>query len=262
MKFKTVQVALLTACLIFGTVTSQTTHSIETGITSLADNIYHEDTDNNDGTPRTDKAEVVAEFDAAVKVGDMIAIDLSGSLGGGFDYAVEPTPPNLRTFNNGKIIVCGTGAQNVTYTFMISCALGGDSDVGVFKIKVTGAPTEPVAPVDPGNEMTAKARKWAALVDTHSRRDDAIKLAQSFSSVAIIIEQNTFNTPTEVVKATATSNRDALGSQLEQWIPFLDALMNELEAMAELGQLSSVEDHAPVWRAVAMGLREFADTLE
>ena len=69
------------------------------------------------------EAKVVAKAPKSVNVGDMIVIDLSESVGSGFDYIVEPTPPNLRTFDNGQIIVCGTGATNVTYTFAISCAV-------------------------------------------------------------------------------------------------------------------------------------------
>lgn len=217
--------------------------------------------DEDDGTPRDDKAEVVAKFKDKVKVGDMIVIDLSESLGGGFDYHVEPMPPDLRTFNNGKVIVCGTGDKNVTYTFSLSCALNGDSDINVIKVKVTGAPA-PGPPADPGENIVEKVKDWASEVDSPTKRDDALALAQSFSSVAIVIEQNTFSTPAELVKATATSNRDALGDNLEHWTPLLDGLMSELKAMAQLGKLGDVRDHAVIWKEVAQGLREYAATIE
>ncbi len=216
--------------------------------------------DEDDNTPREDKAEISINAPDKVKVGDMIVLDLSESLGAGFDYAVEPTPPGLRTFDNGQVIVCGTGDENVTYTFMISCALGGDSDIGIHKVKVTGAQI-PGPPPDPGQNIVEKVKDWASDVDSPTKRDDAIKLAQSFASVAIIIEQNTFNTPAELVQATATSNKDALGDNLENWTPFLNSLMQELKAMAQLGKLGNMAEHARLWKEIAQALREYAQTL-
>lgn len=219
--------------------------------------VYSQD----DNTPRQDKAEINIKAPDKVKIGDMIFIDLSESLGDGFDYEVEPTPPGLRTFNGGKIIVCGTGSKNVTYTFSISCALNGDSDIAVHKIKVTGA-VVPGPPINPGQNMVEKVKDWASDVTSPTLRDDAIKLAQSFSSVAIIIEQETFNNAESLIIATATSNRDALNGNLENWTPFLNSLMNELKAMSQLGKLRDATDHAPIWRDVAKGLKEFAAKLD
>lgn len=217
--------------------------------------------DADDNTPREDKAEVNIVAPDKVKVGDMIVVDLSGSLGKGFDYEVDPMPPQLRTFDNGKIIVCGTGNKNITYTFMVSCALNGDSDIAIHKIKVTGAQAPGPTP-DPGENIIEKVKEWASEVESASKRDDAIKLAQSFASIAVIIDQGTFSTPTELVKATAISNRDALGGKLGNWAPLLDSLMIELRTLDQLGKLSDVKSHAYIWKDVATGLREYADTLD
>jgi len=224
-------------------------------------NTNHQDHVYSDGTPREGGAEVNIRAPDKVKIGDMIIIDLSESLGGGFDYAVEPIPPALLFFNDDRLIICGTGNKNLTYTFMISCALDDDSDIGVHKIKVTGSQA-PGPPPEPGKNIVEKVKDWAGDVDSPDKRDDAIKLAQSFSSVAIVIEQDTFNTPAELVQAASTSNRDALGSNLENWTPFLDSLMQELKAMAKLGELNNVKDHAQIWKEVAQGLREYAETLK
>jgi hypothetical protein len=88
-----------------------------------------------------------------------------------------------------------------------------------------------------------------------------MKLAQSFASIAVIIEQGTFSTPTQVIQATSTSNRDALQDNLIYWAPFLDNLMNELKAMAAMGKFPTTESHARVWTEVAQGLRDYAATL-
>ena len=212
--------------------------------------------DENDGTPRIDKAEVVIQGPDKVKVGDLIVLDLSDSLGAGFDYQVIPEPPGLQVFNNGRTIVCGTGDENIEYLFMISCALDGDSDIKTHIVRVYGAVVGP--PPSPGQNMVQKVKDWCDDVDSPNKHDDAIALAQSFSSVAIIIEQNTFSDPAELVRATSTSNRDALRDNLEHWTPLLDSLMMELKAMSDAGQLPDIQSHVRIWKDVAQGLREYA----
>lgn len=250
-------VIVLIGCLSHITGSEQTSQDNTLVANQISMQIYGDEDDN---TPRKDKAEVHIKALSKVKVGDLIILDLSESLGKGFDYEVEPTPPGLRTFDDGRIIVCGTGHKNVTYTFMVSCALNDDSDIAVHKVKVYGAPETGPIP-DPGQNIVEKVKEWASDVKSPSKRDDALRLAQSFASVAVIIEQDTFDSPGELVQATATSNRDALGVNLEHWSQFLDSLMKELKAMAALGQLLDTKSHAPIWKDVAQGLREYSENL-
>lgn len=212
-----------------------------------------------DDTPQEGKAAVVIQAPDKVKVGDLIRIDLSGSQGAGFDYQVIPEPPGLQVFDDGRTIVCGTGDKNVEYLFMISCALDGDSDIKTHIVRVHGAQTD--SPVNPGQNLVEKVKDWCDDVNSPDKRDDALALAQSFSSVAIIIEQDTFSSAEELVQATTTSNRDALGDNLEQWESLLNSLMLELKAMASAGQLPDIRSHARVWKDVARGLREYAASM-
>lgn len=247
-------VIVIASLCLFTVLSGEQTPSSDTNQISMQ--LYAAD----DDTPDVNKAEVNIKAPDRVKIGDLIIIDLSNSLGGGFDYAVEPMPPGLRTFDNGKIIICGTGDKNVVYTFMVSCALGDDSDIAVHKVRVYGA--EETGPVpDPGQNLVQKVKDWASAVDSPTKRDDALKLSQSFASIAVIINQDTFDDVGELIRATATSNRDALDANLEHWSPLLDALMKELKAMSSTGQLPDVQSHARIWRDVAQGLREYAETL-
>ncbi len=254
MKLSALILAIIVAATSAPAVPAETT---EPFVTTTSMQIYG---DEDDGTPRDDQAEVVVDGPESVKIGDLIYIDLSSSLGSGFAYEVEPMPPGLRTFDNGQVIVCGTGNKNVTFTFSISCALDGDSDVVIHKVKVSGAKA-PGPPANPGDNLVQKVQDWVSEVDSPEQRDDAIKLAQSFASMAVIIEQGTFSTPTQLIQATATSNRDALKDNLVYWAPLLDNLMNELKAMAAVGKLPTTEAHGRVWNEVAQGLREYAETL-
>ena len=209
----------------------------------------------------TGKAEVNIVGPDRVKIGDLITIDLSASLGAGFDYEVFPKPPGLRTFDDKRVIVCGTGDKNITYTFVISCALDGDSDVAIHRVKVYGAREVGPSP-NPGQNIVEKVSEWAADVQSPDKYDDAIKLAQSFSSIAIIIDQDAFDSPLALIEATAISNRDALGDNVQHWAPLLNRLMVELKATAELGLLPDAKSHGRIWKDVAQGLREYADTLK
>ena len=215
--------------------------------------------DDEDGMPRVDKPEVVIEAPSSVKVGDMIVVDLSKSVGGGFDLVIIPEPPQVRVFNDGKVIVTASGYESTEYLFIASCALNGESDVKTHTVKVVGQ--KPAKPSDPGENLVEKVLSWCELVDSPTPRDDALKLAQSFSSLATVINNGTFSTAGEIVAATKTSNRDALGSNLKYWVPLLDGLMNELRAMSTVGMLPDPMAHGPVWMAVSEGLEEYAKQL-
>lgn len=256
MKRKIMLVTLFTMLVAMSVCYSKTTPLAE--VFGQAISPVHADAEDE---TRADQAEVNIKAPDRVKVGDMIVVDLSDSLGDGFDYEVEPTPPGLRTFNNGQIIVCGTGGKNVTYTFMVSCALGGDSDIAVHKVIVEGEKV-PTPPSDPGDNLVKKVKAWASDVYSPTKRDDALALSQSFASIAIIIDSGTFSTNSELVAATAASNRDALGHNLDKWTPVLNSLMSELKAMAQLGKLPDVQSHSKVWKDVARGLKEYANTLD
>lgn len=198
---------------------------------------------------------VVIDAPDKVEVGDIIVVDLSNSVGGGFDFEVIPEPKQVYVDSNGKIIYCSTGKVATEYRFIVSCAVDGKSDVETKVVEVAGPNPEPV---EPGDNFVARVTGWIELVESPSVRDDALKLSQSFSSVATLIESGMFQAAGEIIEATAKSNKDALGDNLQNWIPFLDALMVELTAMDVAGKLPNIESHAKVWRDVASALSQFA----
>jgi hypothetical protein len=204
---------------------------------------------------------VVINAPDKVEVGDMIVIDVSESKGKGFDLEIIPKPPKVRVFNDGSIICCGTGDKNITYLVIVSCAEGDLSDVETKEIKVVGGNNSNI-PDTPGSNLVDKVVEWCEAVDSSTLRDDALKLSQSFRSLAGVIESGAFNSVSELVQATLASNQDALGGSLENWDPFSDALSAELKAMSAAGMLPDVKSHGPVWRAVADGLQKFASEID
>ena len=72
------------------------------------------------------------------------------------------------------------------------------------------------------------------------------------------------NTPLsaeDIINATAASNRKALGSQIDKWVPFLTALGAELKALDEAGKLPDAKAHADLWREISLALQQYANTL-
>ena len=63
------------------------------------------------------------------------------------------------------------------------------------------------------------------------------------------------------MEATKQSNRDALGANLKSWEPFLIELQKELKAASEAGKLTDNTSHKEMWRAIADGLKRYAETL-
>ena len=198
---------------------------------------------------------VVINAPDKVDIGDIIVVDLSESVGGGFDFQIIPEPKQVFVDSNGKVIYCSTGKVSTEYRFIVSCAVDGQSDVENKVVKVIGPPS---GPVEPGDNFVAQVASWIDLVSSPDIRDDALKLSQSFSSVATLIESGMFQEAGEIIEATAKSNKDALNGNLENWVPFLDALMVELTAMDVAGKLPTVESHAKVWRDVASALSQYA----
>ena len=99
-------------------------------------------------------------------------------------------------------------------------------------------------------------------VESDTKRDDCLKLAQSFASVAMVMDGGTLTTPGDIVRATVKSNQEALGDKLEAWLPFREGLATELKALAAKNELSDTASHIKVWKIIANSLRDYADTLE
>jgi hypothetical protein len=202
---------------------------------------------------------VVLVAPKVVKVGDMIVVDVSDSVGGGFDWEIVPDLPDARIFNDGRTMCAATGPIATEYLIIVGCASNGKSDVKTHVVKVIG--NGPIVPDQPGVNVPNKVLDWCEGIESPTQRDDALKLSQAFASLATVIEGGAFENPAELVVATKAATKEALGDNLQHWIPLLDGLMRELKAMAQAGMLQDIEAHAPVWKAVAEGLNDYAQQL-
>jgi len=199
-----------------------------------------------------DTAKVVLKAPDKVKVGQLVTLDVSASTANTYSWKVIPPTENFRVIEGGKEAVFSsqTGGD---YVFVIAVAKDDTVDVHVHTIKVTGGQPQP------GDDLVTKVASWCEKVESPTKRDDALKLAQSFSSVSAVISETM--TPADIVEATKKSNRDALGDNVEQWVPFLEGLQAELKTLAEAGKLEDTAAHAAMWRSIADGLKAYAETL-
>lgn len=198
-------------------------------------------------------AKVVIKAPASVKAGDLVVLDVSGSNAMSFAWKVVPETANFLVIDGGKRAVFSNGTGG-DFLFIVSAAKGDTVDVKTHTVKVDGPDGTP-APTD----IASKVAAWCEPVESPTKRDEALKLAQSFSSVAAVITPAM--TPEDIGEATKKSNRDALGENVTKWEPFLISLMGELQSQAEAGNLPDTEAHAKAWRSIAEGLKRYADTL-
>lgn len=208
------------------------------------------------GTPAVftdgDQAKVVIKAPEKVKVGQLVTLDVSGSTASTFSWQVIPPTENFRVIEGGKEAVFSSQVGG-DYLFVVAVGKDDTVDVQVHKVTVTGGQPQPT------DDFATKVAAWCEKVESPTKRDDALKLAQSFSSVSAIISDTM--TPADIVEATKKSNRDALGSNLDHWVPFLESLQAELKAQNDAGKLQDTAAHAAMWRAIADGLKAYADTL-
>lgn len=198
-------------------------------------------------------ANVVIKAPESVQAGELVQISVAESNADSFSWKIEPHTKNFQVVDGGRRAFFSHGSSG-EFLIIVAGAKGGTSDVKTIRIKIIG-PDVPPNPTD----IASKVPSWCEKVQSPTKRDDALKLAQSFSSVAAVIKPTM--TPGEVVEATKKSNQDALGANVKHWEPFLIALQTELKAQATAGTLSDTESHTKAWRAIAEGLNRYAATL-
>jgi hypothetical protein len=240
--------AVVTAACVFGAVKFNPDLAPDVPVPSVPDDAPAPPADPN-------AAAVIIKAPTSVPAGTLVVLDVSGSNATNFAWKVVPETPNFMVIDGGKrAVFSGTGGE---YLFIVCGGKGDTVDIKTHSIVVDG-PIVPPGPPSPA-DIAAKVAKWCEPVDSPTKRDDALKLAQSFSSVAAVISP--VMTPADIVDATRKSNQDALGSNVERWEPFLRSLQAELKSQAEAGLLPDTEAHAVAWRSVADGLKQYADKL-
>lgn len=194
---------------------------------------------------------IVLKAPERAKVGELVVLDVSESVATSFKWDVSPTTQNFLIIDGGKRLVFSSSEPG-EFTFTVAAANKDTVALAIHRIRVTGGPA-------PDNGTVSKVVGWCKQVQTADPKAEASRLATSFETVASFAELGVLESPADLVAATRKANQDALGGSLEQWKPFFEQLQKELTAQAQAGKLNDVASHAPLWRAIAEGLRSFAE---
>ena len=199
-------------------------------------------------------ATIVFSGPSKCRTGDLVVLSVEGSHATAFKWVVLPPTDNFLVIDGGKRAVFSSGVGG-EFTFIVACAYKDLCDVHVHTLVVNGEKPKPT------DILSSKIAFYCDKVTSVTKRDDCIKLSQSFASVAMVMEVGTLITPSDIVTATAKSNKDALGDRLDDWKPFRVGLANELTALAKAGHLTDTASHIKVWRIIAEALSEYSSTL-
>lgn len=200
----------------------------------------------------SNEAKIVLKAPVKAKVGELVVLDVTESNADSFKWELRTKTKNFMVIDGGRRAVF-TAEAGGEYIFVVACAKSGSVDVVIHTIVVAGDQA------DPASDIGAKVKEWCDKVASDTKRDDAMKLAQSFSSVSAVISDDM--TPAAIVEATKKSNRVALGKNLDAWIPFFDGLGNELRSLGASGKLPDSEAHRVIWEKIGEALKEYAEAM-
>lgn len=261
--------AITLLCVVgFSFATAHVATTVAAHYSTTADNVYAGLTSNQPTTRIVadgDAAKIIIHAPEMGEVGELIRLDVSESTGDDFKWIVVPTTLDFEVYQDGRKAVFSARKPG-NYMFIIACSNAGTVDVITHTIKITGdnvpdPPTPDVYPVVPkpadGSPLAAWMPYWCS--QSKQEKNEAMKLAASFNSVAATIAAGVNTTPDQIIKATANANRQALGGSIDRWMPVLQALQGDLQARANAGLLQTPEQHAAAWREIAGGLMDYSE---
>lgn len=216
-----------------------------------------------------DTATIIVKSQETGVVGELIRFDVSESVAESFKWLLVPESVDFEVYDEGKRAVFSARKAG-EYMFVVACAYKGTVDVTTHVVTIGGGGpvgpdppdpgTYPVLP-DPGVDASLKAKLSYWCSQAKRPTNEAAQLAGSFDSVAAMVAAGVYTTPQEIIEATGTANKEALGERLKAWVPVLRKLQDEFQQMAQDGELVTMDQHAETWREVAAALRYYTSLL-
>lgn len=183
------------------------------------------------------------------EIGELVTLDASASASPEVTWKVVRVDATLEECMDFKAFgkVACFSAREASMWLVIVSGVGPDNQpiMMTHSITVDGGVPGP----GPGPSIESKIKQWSRLVESDNTREEAIKLAQSFRALAgaeLPVDK--------VLEATALANKQALGTSLQAWMPFLDKLGTHLDELAANDGLSTRDDYQRTWNAIADGI--------
>lgn len=196
----------------------------------------------------SDALEIKITAPTTISVGKIAVIDVSATEADSYAWSVSPASEVL-IFENGQKLAFAH-YQPGQYLFIVAAAKDGQVGLREHIIEVTGGPGPP------GPEtFTDRVKRWSEQVQSRNKKAEMLALSGNFSSIASAIAAGAFKEPEKIVATTADMNKQALGENAKAWDPFFQSLRAELNARSQAGTLSTLDEHATLWREIAAALR-------
>lgn len=207
-------------------------------------------------------AHIVIKAQEVAEVGELVRLDLSESAAQSYKWILVPESVDFETYRDGEAAVFSARKPG-EYMFIVACAYNGSVDVATHVVTVKSKyPPDELDVARPSKD--ASLTKWATYWCATNNRpgDEAEKLAGSFEGVSAQIAAGVLQEADEIIAATATANRKALGDSLPEWLPVLRELQAAMKARAEQGELATPDQHQALWKEIAEGLRNYASLID
>ncbi len=144
--------------------------------------------------------------------------------------------------------------ESRTYKIFVAVAQNSTLDMKEYDVVAGASKAKRTATAKVGFPQTVDS--WVAQVQSPGVDDERTRLAQSFETIASLIDAGVLKEPQQIVEATAKSNATALGASKPLWdATFFASLKAELGSRAKAGSLTTPEQHAAMWREIAAGLK-------
>lgn len=185
------------------------------------------------------------------EIGELVRLDLRESNVDGIIWKVLPETADFEIIDEGRRALFSSRVPG-TYTFLIAGAKGGTPYLIYHSLPVNGGVGPSPGPL-PAVSLEVKVSGWVKKVaDYPARKQHLAGMAGVFKKMAeapdVKVEQ--------ILEATALANTAVLGADLQKWVPFLDELGKELDAMVAAKTLTTREQYKAAWLEIATALEK------
>jgi hypothetical protein len=190
---------------------------------------------------------IVLDAQGSCEVGELVRFDASQSNVEGLTWQILPHTPDFEVIEEGRRAFFSARVPG-KFLVIIAGASAGKPYLQHHTIIVEGEPLPPSP-----KTLPQKVRGWVDEVEDYDGKADKAKaMAGAFRKLAA----NEDIEVEEILEATAVANSAILGDDLDQWIPFLDRLGQELDAYVEGDDLSTRKQYREVWLLIASGIEQ------
>jgi hypothetical protein len=191
------------------------------------------------------EAKVVLAAPNSARIGELVRLDVSESSADSFKWILVPDAVDFLVYDAGARAVFSARREG-EFRFIVACAKGGEVDVVTHVVRIIGPPDEPTS-----DALSELIPYWNWDLDLPG--EECRAMADGFESIADRADE--LGDTNAWLKATAAMSQDTLGDRIDAWKPMLDRIGVKLREKAEIGALSTPEEHRNAWMSIVRGLR-------